>query len=175
MGSFIHAGGARRRGERIDAMVCLEMVGYYRDEKGSQQYPARLPRYLRWLPRCLPDRADFLSIVSNMRSAGLLWPMYRGFKRFSTMRLLLLALPEAIEEIRRSDHACFWDHGYRAVMVSDTSFMRNPHYHQRSDTLETLDFRRMTQATLGVAGSISRLARVSKTWNIVTPIGTFRL
>ncbi|MEC7641461.1 MAG: peptidase M28, partial [Nitrospinota bacterium] len=29
--------------------------------------------------------------------------------------------------------------GHRAVMVTDTAFFRNPHYHKSTDTLETLD------------------------------------
>jgi Zn-dependent M28 family amino/carboxypeptidase len=41
--------------------------------------------------------------------------------------------------VRLSDHSPFWDQGYDALMVTDTSFMRNPYYHQMSDTVETLD------------------------------------
>ena len=44
-----------------------------------------------------------------------------------------------IPAVRLSDHSPFWDAGYNALMVTDTSFMRNPHYHQMSDTVETLD------------------------------------
>lgn len=33
----------------------------------------------------------------------------------------------------------FWDNGYPAIMMTDTANMRNPHYHQASDTIETLD------------------------------------
>ena len=44
-----------------------------------------------------------------------------------------------IPDVRLSDHSPFWDQGYDALMVTDTSFMRNPHYHQMSDTVETLD------------------------------------
>ncbi len=32
-----------------------------------------------------------------------------------------------------------WDAGYDALMVSDTSFMRNPHDHRLSDTSDSLD------------------------------------
>jgi Peptidase family M28 len=45
----------------------------------------------------------------------------------------------AIPDVRLSDHSPFWDAGYNALMVTDTSFMRNPHYHQMSDTVDTLD------------------------------------
>jgi hypothetical protein len=67
-------------------------------------------------------------------------------------------LPEALNVIRLSDNSSFWDQGYPAVMLTDTSFLRNPHYHLPTDTPETLDYLRMTQVTLGIAGAISWLA-----------------
>ena len=47
--------------------------------------------------------------------------------------------------IRLSDHASFWDKGYRAVMITDSAFYRNPNYHLPSDTPETLDYRFMAE------------------------------
>ena len=44
-----------------------------------------------------------------------------------------------LPETRRSDHSPFWDQGYNAVMVTDTAFLRNPHYHQPSDAIASLD------------------------------------
>jgi hypothetical protein len=41
-----------------------------------------------------------------------------------------------LPDVRLSDHSPFWDAGFNAVMLTDTSFMRNPHYHQSSDTLD---------------------------------------
>ena len=37
------------------------------------------------------------------------------------------------------NHVPFWDNDYPAIMVTDTANMRNPHYHQASDKIETLD------------------------------------
>ena len=68
-----------------------------------------------------------------------------------------LELPERIHEIRLSDNSSFWDQGYPALMLTDTSFLRNPNYHMAGDTPETLDYEAMTQVTLGVAGPIKRL------------------
>ncbi len=45
-------------------------------------------------------------------------------------------------------------------MLTDTSFLRNPHYHEPSDTPETLDYARMAKVTLGVAGGLGRIAGV---------------
>jgi hypothetical protein len=70
-----------------------------------------------------------------------------------------MLFPEAVHEIRLSDNSSFWDQGYRALMLTDTSFLRNPHYHQPTDTPETLDYDRMAQVTLGVAGAMRRLAK----------------
>ncbi len=44
-------------------------------------------------------------------------------------------------------------------MLTDTSFLRNPNYHQMSDTPDTLDYPRMTEVTLGVAGAMRRMLR----------------
>ncbi len=155
MGSQIHARGCRERGENIHAMLALEMVGYYRDEVGSQSLPPGIPRGLRWL---FPRRANFLAAVANPKSAGLLWPFRRGFKRGTKLPLFTVALPESIREIRLSDNSSFWDQGYRALMITDTSFLRNPHYHQPSDTPETLDYDRLAEATRGMAEAAGRLA-----------------
>jgi hypothetical protein len=57
---------------------------------------------------------------------------------------------------RMSDHAPFWDRGFPAVMLTDTAFLRNPHYHQPTDVPETLDFgflARVTQALAAAAAA----------------------
>jgi hypothetical protein len=51
--------------------------------------------------------------------------------------------------VRPSDHA-FWDEGYPAVMLTDTAFMRNPHYHGAGDVMANLDLEAMTELTLGL-------------------------
>jgi hypothetical protein len=47
-------------------------------------------------------------------------------------------------------------------MITDTSFLRNPHYHEPTDTPETLDYPRLAQATLGVAGAVAQISKPSK-------------
>jgi len=45
------------------------------------------------------------------------------------------------------------------LLLTDTSFLRNPHYHLPTDTPDTLDYSRMAQIALGVGGAITRLAK----------------
>jgi Zn-dependent M28 family amino/carboxypeptidase len=155
MGSQFHARASRSRNEKIIGMLCLEMVGYYTSEKYSRQSLEMLPRVLRW---AVPSRGDFLAAVANLRSWRLLWNFRRGFKRATQFPLFSIALPERINLIRLSDNSSFWDQGYPALMLTDTSFLRNPHYHEPTDTPETLDYPRMAQVTQGVAGALRRLA-----------------
>jgi hypothetical protein len=54
--------------------------------------------------------------------------------------------------VRLSDHAAFWDKGYRAVMVTDSAFFRNPHYHRSSDIMQTLDFDYMAELVKSLVG-----------------------
>jgi Zn-dependent M28 family amino/carboxypeptidase len=154
MGSQVYARRCRSQAEQIVGMLCLEMVGFYSSEPGSQQIPPGIPRALQGF---FPSRGDFLASVGNLRSWWLIWTFRSGFRRAVRFPLFSIALPEAITEIRMSDNSSFWDQGYPAVMITDTSFLRNPHYHTRMDTPETLDYDRMALATLGVAGGIARL------------------
>ncbi|MEW4563539.1 M28 family peptidase [Bremerella sp. JC770] len=154
MGSQYHARQAKQRGEWI-TMLCLEMVGYFRHERGTQKVPETIPKFLHGL---FPKRGNFLAAVGNLNSWQLSWAFRRGFKKASRMSLFSICLPETIHEIRRSDNSSFWDQGYPALMLTDTSFLRNPNYHQPSDTPDTLDYDAMTEVTLGVVSALRKLA-----------------
>jgi Zn-dependent M28 family amino/carboxypeptidase len=157
MGSQTYARHCRERGERIVGMLCLEMVGYFTNKPNSQQVPEIIPKFLRWI---FPRRGDFLAAVGNLKSWKLAWQFRRGFRRGVRFPLFTICLPELVQEIRLSDNSSFWDQGYPALMLTDTSFLRNPHYHQSTDTPESLDYAAMAKVTLGVLGAMNYLARV---------------
>ncbi len=158
MGSIVHATGCRRRQENVVAMLCLEMVGYFVDKENSQSVPPMIPRWLRWL---FPSRGNFLAAVANPRSWKLCWRFRRAFKQATRFPLFSIVLPERIPEIHLSDHRGFWMEGFPALMLTDTSFLRNPHYHQATDTPETLDYDRMSEITKGVANAVRRISKCS--------------
>ncbi len=157
MGSQFHARQSRLRGDKIVGMLCLEMVGYFSDSANSQTVPTAIPR---WLHRFFPRRGNFLAAIGNLASWRLCWSFRRGFKKGTKeMPLFSLCLPESVNDIRLSDNSSFWDQGYPALMLTDTSYLRNPHYHQASDTPDTLNYPCMTQVALGVAEAVKRIAR----------------
>ena len=60
-------------------------------------------------------------------------------------------------DVRLSDHSSFWDAGYPALMITDTSFYRNPHYHRPTDTPDTLDYPFLAKVTAGTCAAVARL------------------
>lgn len=142
MGSRVYAERARREGERIDGMICLEMVGYTCLTPGCQDYPFPL-NHLRF-----PKIGNFIGIVGNTKSMGFTRSLKKAFKKNRDLPVISLSVPfngKMVPAVRRSDHASFWDTGFKAVMVTDTAFFRNPHYHTKLDTMDRLDYTFMAE------------------------------
>jgi hypothetical protein len=151
MGSRVYAEAARRRGENVRLMISLEMLGYYRDEPGSQAYPP-LFRHFH------PDRGNFIAFVSNFRSARAMRRAEAAFRRHSDFPLETTATCGWIPGVAWSDHLSFWRAGYRAFMCTDTAFYRNPFYHGAQDTPEKLDYPRLAALTEALARMCAELA-----------------
>jgi Zn-dependent M28 family amino/carboxypeptidase len=150
MGSQVYAHAARQRNEDIRLMISLEMLGYYRDEPGSQTYPP-LFRHFH------PDRGNFIAFVSNLRSGRVMRRAAQVFRRHSDFPLETTATFGWIPGVGWSDHLSFWRAGYRAFMCTDTAFFRNPYYHSAQDTPDKLDYSRLAQLTRGLARMLEEL------------------
>ena len=135
LGGREHARLSRDSNVDLRGMVSLEMLGYCDHAPGSQS----LPRTLRGL---YPDTGNFIAIIGNQNSTNLIKRFGIGMKVVNELPVETLQVPDngnGLQATRLSDHSPFWDAGYPALMITDTSFMRNPHYHMPSDTVETLD------------------------------------
>jgi len=142
MGSRVYAEQARSREERIDGMICLEMVGYTCSEPGCQSYPFPLMFF------GYPRQGNFVGIVGNFDSRGLTRSIFNSFQKNPDLPVIKLTVPFngwIMPAVRLSDHASFWDEGFKAVMITDSAFYRNPHYHQVTDTMHRLDYRFMAE------------------------------
>jgi len=155
MGSWVWAKRARERGETLRAMFSLEMLGYYRDAPGSQQYPAPLGLFY-------PDRADFIAFVGDLGARGLVRRSIESFRRNSQFPSEGVAAPGIIPGVTWSDHWSFRSHAFPAIMITDTAFYRYPHYHLPSDTPEQLDYERMARVTLGLAAMLRDLVNEAR-------------
>lgn len=152
MGSFIYAGRSRARGDRIEAMISLETIGYYSNESGSQVYPAPGLGFL------YPRLGNFIAFVGNVASRSLLREALGEFRRHAKIPSEGGALPAIIPGIGWSDQWSFWKHGYPGIMVTDTAPFRYPHYHAATDTPDKLDYDSMTRVVAGMEKVIRHLA-----------------
>ena len=142
MGSRVYAKMARRQKEKIDGMICLEMVGYSCHEPGCQGYPFPL-MFMNY-----PKQGNFIGIVNNFKSRQLARQMTAQFQNNQQLPVVRLTVPLngwILPAVRLSDHASFWDQGFKAVMVTDSAFFRNPHYHTAADTMDKLDYEFMAE------------------------------
>jgi Zn-dependent M28 family amino/carboxypeptidase len=155
-GSRVYARRLRRQGEQVVAMLSLEMLGYYSDKPNSQHFPFFA---MRWF---YPTEGNFIGVVANLRSRDLMVRVREAMRRGCNLPVESLSAPALVPGVSLSDHASFWSQGYRAVMITDTAFYRNPHYHRPSDRPETLDFPRMAECVRGLHRAIAELAGLLK-------------
>jgi len=160
MGSRVYARRAKTNKEKIDGVICLEMVGYYTDEEKSQKFPFPLQFF------GYPQTGNFIGVVGNRRSKDLIEKIVSVFKLNPALpveSLKVLGNGYILPVVRLSDHASFWDEGFKAVMLTDTAFCRNPHYHTSRDRLETLNLTMMAELVKSLMYFILREAGNGKT------------
>ena len=151
MGSRVYASACHKRGDDIRAMISLETMGCYSDEKGSQRYPPLFNLFY-------PDRGNFIGFVGNLSSRSLISRAARVFRQHSDFPLETVAAPAFIPGINWSDHDSFWREGWRAFMVTDTAPYRYAHYHHPSDTPDKVNCDALARVTLGVESVMRDLA-----------------
>ncbi len=151
MGSRVYASRSRQRGEQIVAMLSIETIGYYSEERGTQRYP--FPFGLMY-----PDTANFIGFVGNIASRDLLRRAMTTFREQTDFPSEGIAAPSWITGIGWSDHWSFWEEGYPALMVTDTALFRYRYYHTADDTPDKIDYARMARVVTGITGIVEELA-----------------
>jgi hypothetical protein len=140
----------------IEGVIDLEEIAFASDSVAQAAPP---------MPIDLPKIGNFIGIVGNENSAE----MVHGFiKSVEQNRIPLPYFPlvvpgngEILPDTRRSDHAPFWDFGYKAIMITDTADFRTPHYHKTSDTLETLNLDFAANVCRATGGLIFEMAGIA--------------
>ncbi|MEZ4600035.1 MAG: M28 family peptidase [Syntrophotaleaceae bacterium] len=152
-GSSALAKHAADQGWLINGVIVLESVAY--------AGPQAVQTAPKGLPLEVPETGDFIAVIGNTLSAGLVQSFLQAADRHQPdLPKLPLIVPgngEVVPDTRRSDHAPFWDGGYPAIMLTDTTNFRNPHYHTPGDTLDTLNLDFATAVCRATAGLILKL------------------
>lgn len=151
MGSAVHAKSLHDAGIEVKGMVCLEMIGYFSDEKKSQDYP------IGCLKLFYPRKGNYIALVGKLGKAGLMKKVRKRMRKDMGMKVKSINAPASVPGIDFSDHLNYWKYGYKAVMITDTAFYRNKNYHEPTDTRDKLNYEKMAEVVEGVYAAITSL------------------
>lgn len=139
MGSYVHAKSLSDKGVKVLGMVCYEMIGYFSDEPNSQTYPDQT------LAQLYPSTGNFIIVVGIHEHEAFNLKFHQEMSEGSGIDVQKITFPNSGGLASMSDHMDYWKFNFPALMINNTSFLRNPHYHEASDAIDTLDFPKMTE------------------------------
>jgi hypothetical protein len=151
MGSYVHAESLLPIKDRVLGMVSLEMIGYFSGEKKSQSYP------LKWLRLFYGQKGNFITLVNKWKKGKFARRFTQNYRKKSFLPTKRFSGPKVLPGVDFSDHLNYWKFGFSALMITDTAFYRNKHYHEQGDTLEKLNLQKMGQVIDGLYETLLRL------------------
>ena len=143
MGSAFHAKSLRDSRAPVRVMIGLEMIGYFTPKQPAK---AGLVSYL------YPRDGHFILIAGRWPDRDVVRRAKRYFAGASGMQVVSYNGPTFVGT-DLSDHRNYWSAGMKAMMVTDTADVRNPNYHRKTDTPDTLDYARLAAVVDGVLGA----------------------
>ena len=153
--------------EKIAGVYNFEMIGYYCDTPNCQSMPTGFCTLFPDLcdsANAQQNKGNFILNTANVYSNSLRYHFDSCARLYvPQLRVLSLATPgngQTTPFLRRSDHAPFWDAGYKALMLTDGAEYRNYNYHTPGDTVGTLNIRFMTNVVKATVASVINIAGV---------------
>jgi Zn-dependent M28 family amino/carboxypeptidase len=160
LGSRAYAAAAAAADRNLLGAISLDMIGF----TSSGFFPGPIA-----LSRCFVTSNDSLVPHDFVFGVSTSASMLAGFAAAAAAYAPSLPVVtghvldgsgNCLSDLRRSDHAPFWDAGYDAMLVNDVGPLRNPNYHQETDTADTLDFAFMTGVTRATAAYAAERVRL---------------
>ena len=148
MGSYVHAKSLYDNEVNVIGMICYEMIGYFSDEPNSQPYPSSE------LAQLYPSTANFIIVVGIQEHDDFNKKVRNLMADKAGIDVQVISFETSGDLAGMSDQRNYWKFGYKALMINDTSFVRNPNYHMPTDTIETLDFSKMSEVINGAYNAI---------------------
>lgn len=168
LGSEAQATEAEASGAKIQLAVSFESLAFSSAVESSQRVPEGFEQLFPDLALALIDndfRADFLTVVAETATEG--WAervMAHGARDQLAVHVLTLTERMKVKQrsLPRSDHASFWDHGFPAMLITDTGPFRNERVGcaKGQDEVATLDFAFAARATRAGVGAIAEALEI---------------
>ncbi len=163
---YLTQSGGLLASEQLEAVLNNEMIGYYRTEAGTQEMPTGFNILFPATYAAVEQdsfRGNFITNVGNAASQSLITAYHDAAAQYAPeLRVLDIAAPgnsQIAPDLRRSDHAPFWDAGYQALMLTDGSEYRNNNYHTPLDVSDSLNFDFMTNVVRANIATLATLAQ----------------
>jgi len=150
MGSMVYAKMCRKRNDRIELMVCLEMLGFA-SRHCKQDYP--LNHNYKEFPKC----GTYISVISLPSCSEYAYLWKQAYNKRARNKIYEYIGPASIPGMSLSDHMSFIRSGYPAIMISDTGFYRNKNYHTSDDTIDTINFDFLAEVIISSAAALADL------------------
>ncbi len=147
MWSYVHAKSLSDNGEKINFMISLEMIWVFWDDI-IQNYQ------IRFQNRFYPKKWNFIALVWELFDFKIR-ELKKSMISNSNIPVESFNAPKIIKWVDFSDHRSYWNLWYKAYMITDTSFLRNKNYHNDFDTIDTLNFDKMTEVVKAIYWIIS--------------------
>lgn len=179
IGSSKYVTGGIKAGDKIKGLVNYEMIGYSSEEPNSQTIPNGFEfLFPTQVTQIISDqsRGNFIINCGNTASGALntMFNLAAG-EYVPSLKVISLVVPGTgtiAQDLRRSDHAPFWDAGFPALMITDGADTRNHNYHTAQDVLSTINFEFLTKVAAAGIATIATLAKpinaTSETFDLAT-------
>ncbi len=169
VGSSRWAAQARSAQTEIALAVSFDAIGFTDPRPGAQRLPAGFELVFPAAAASVQargSRADFIAVLANDSARGALEVFEQRAHDQDLAALGLRVSPWVTLtplgfDLRRSDHAPFWDRGWPALLITDTAEFRSGAYHcrERADDLTTLDLAFATNVTRAAAALAVHMLR----------------
>jgi Zn-dependent M28 family amino/carboxypeptidase len=143
MGSAFHAKSLLSKKKDVMGMICLDMIGYFSENSGLQNLP------YQDLENKYSDKGDFIILAGRSDQKTFTEKVRELMQQQCGVKIFTVNDPRLTNLLELSDHVNYWNYGFNALMINDTAMIRNENYHTIHDTIETLDFEKMTEVVNG--------------------------
>lgn len=169
VGSNLYLNNQLSTKDSIKAVINFEMIGYYSEANNTQDLPTG---FNVLFPEAYQEvinnnrKGNFITNVGNANSVNLI-NTYKsnGLKYVPELKIISLNVPgngSIVPDLRRSDHASFWDKNIPALMITDGANFRNKKYHTVNDSIHYLNPEFMQRVIATAIASIAELAGINE-------------
>lgn len=151
MGSYKHVESLQKRNIKVKGMICLEMIGYFDEAENSQDYPVKFMKLAKG------TKANYITVVNKTGNGKFTKKFTKTYCKVANLPAKKVKAPTSVQGIDFSDHLNYWNAGMDALMITDTAFYRNGHYHTENDTISTLNLPKMALVIDGVVDTLLSL------------------